>query len=129
MFDVVCSVADMMPYEPCVDCGKTSPKVIVEGHGGIQRTAPTWLKDVNTFFRDESGFKPVSDIQELRQFYRDHPTIRPAESHPALPSPLGSDVKKATEADIKRAKRARSDKAQRLIREKRSLTINSRTSL
>lgn len=72
----------------CSDCGNRAQKIIVLGHGGIQKENPDWIKSINSVFTDGEIKKPLETISDLRKFYRDNPNIRPKESHPALPSSL-----------------------------------------
>ena len=125
-FDRIFSISEMESDTPCPLCGNKSKKVIVLGHGGLHRRdkGMTWVKDVSKMFEID-GHRPMETIGDLRRFYKENPTIKPAESHPAFPSSIGDCSRPPDEAT---AKKNRSKQAHALIRKGRALTVNSGTS-
>ena len=109
------SLRDMKADYRCPICGRISPKIIVLG-GGIQREDPEWIRELNPIINDEGG-RPLRTIKDLRQFYQTHPTVRPLESHPALPSNLGDFKKPDKIAEM----RERKKRAEKVLREYRNL--------
>lgn len=104
-FERFLSVADCDKPQKCPRCGLKATKIIVLGHGGIQREDPSWIKGVG-----QSLETPMETIGDLRKYYNEHPNIRPVESHPALPSSLACETptdpgviaKERTKAGIKK---------------------------
>jgi putative FmdB family regulatory protein len=126
-FDAILHFDELEKHFPCPECGEKSKRVIVLGHGGIIRTGDSvpWVRDAAQVLTDNDHPNPnLQTIQDLRQYYRDHPNIRPAESHPAFPSSFG-DALDSSHKDIKHEKEVRSRKGHELIRKMRKLEIHS----
>ena len=110
---------------PCETCDGTAKHIITLGHGGIFRSDTEWVKkEVSPFFEID-GHRPMETIDDLRRFYKENPTIRPYESHPAFPSSLG-DVPRPPDEATK--KKERHKKAMEYLKKDQALTVNSRTS-
>lgn len=115
-FDIMMSLKDMKLDYKCPECGRKSPKIIVQGCGGIQREDPEWIRELDPVINDD-GSKPLRTIKDLRQFYETHPNVRPLESHPAIPSSFG-DFKRPDEAT---ERRERKKQAEKVLRKRRNL--------
>jgi putative FmdB family regulatory protein len=115
-FDEINSLSDCDRLEQCPKCGRPSKKIICLGYGGVQREDPAWVKSVG-----ESLETKISTIKELRDFYQQHPNIRPKESHPCLPSSIGDVCK----PDKVQRQRERKKRALEYLRKKRAITISS----
>jgi putative FmdB family regulatory protein len=122
-FDEIMCIAELTEMHPCPVCNGNSKKVIVNGHGGIQRNDTTWVREATKMF-DMDGHRPMNTIDDLRKFYQENPTIRPQESHPALPSSLGDYSRPPDEVEVKRQ---RKKQAMEWLRKDESLTVNSQT--
>ena len=128
-FELVKPVSESNTTDKCPECGGMAGRIITLGHGGIQRTgdALPWVKDAAKILTDGDSPNPnIETIQDLRRYYKDHPNVIPAESHPALPSSLGDAIdKKQTLSDLKTLKEKRVRKGQEKLRELRSVTVTS----
>lgn len=123
-FDVLAPISQMETTAPCPSCGRKSRKIIVLGHGGVQRNDSEWVRGVSRIFEID-GHRPMETVQDLRQFYRDNPTIKPYESHPAIPSLVG-DVKRLPTEKERFAQMSKA--AKEFIRKDNAITLTNRTS-
>jgi len=120
-FDCISTIEAMTEKMVCPTCHKLSPKVIVLGHGGVQRKDPEWVRSLNGVVVDE-GNRPVNTIEDLRRFYRENPNVRPKDSHPAFKT---SDVDAPVSRTSDRTKKhTRRKKAAEVLRKHRSISIN-----
>lgn len=119
-FDTLMRISEMTLTIPCPQCQCDSKRIINFGAGGTRRSDSEWIRGIGQFME-----RPIHTIQELRQFYKDNPNIRPYESHPGLPSSLG-DIKKVPtrEENLQVMKK----EARELIWKRRAISINSRKS-
>lgn len=73
-FDVQMSVAEMAPEYECPHCGKTSKKIIVPSHGGIQCDSAIdvpWLDFAcNTLLPDDHP--PLETRGEFKRYLKDN---------------------------------------------------------
>ena len=129
-FESVLAISDCEQDMPCPECGKPAKKIVALGHGGILRTGDSlpWIRDTAKVLTDDDNPNPnINTVQDLRQYYRDHPNIVPYDSHPALPSSLGDELdKRKTKADVAAFKKERSRRGHEKLRELRSITLTSR---
>lgn len=125
-FDAVLPVSECDDIQLCPVCSSVSSKVISLGHGGIVRTGDSvpWVRDVAKVLTDNDNPNPnIETVQDLRNYYKANPNIRPVESHPALPSSYG-DAKDAGKVDKKHVLAERSRKGHEVIRKMRSIEVN-----
>ena len=119
------SECDTLQY--CSKCKNLLDKIITLGHGGIWRKGDSvpWVRSVAKFLTD--GDKPnpnINTLDDLRTYYKEHPNIRPKESHPAFPSSYG-DAIDAGHVNKEQQKVERSRKAFEHLRNLRRIEINS----
>jgi putative FmdB family regulatory protein len=128
-FDRVLPISDCDKPQGCPNCDGRGHRIITLGHGGIFRTGDSipWVRSMSEILTDGDGPNPnMETIQDMRQFYRDHPNIIPADSHPSLPSSMGDELYK--KPDLKAEKAARSKKAKEKLRELRAISVAGRAS-
>ena len=123
-FDRVMFMSELVPELPCPECGNPSRRVIVLGHGGVQRKDPEWLRGVSEMF-EMDGHRPLETIEDYRNFLKENPNIKPKESHPSLPSSVG-DIHRPLDKQTRI--RRRNKKAMELIRKDEAITVTTRTS-
>ena len=122
-FERVLPVSMCDDPQVCPVCGRYAKKTIEWGHGGIIRTgdAVQWVKDAALTLDSD---KPIETIQDLRNFYREHPNVRPVESHPALPSSYGDALDGKPDPVVEKKKRSK--KGHELLRKMRSIEVGGR---
>lgn len=122
-FDRILPVSMCDDPQCCPGCGEPAKKVIELGHGGIFRTgdAVSWVKEAALTLDSD---RPIETVQDLRDFYRENPNVRPKESHPALPSSYGDAMDHRR--DPVAEKKERSKMGHELIRKMRSIEIGGR---
>jgi putative FmdB family regulatory protein len=68
----------------CPECGGWAKRVIVAGHGGIQRDEPTWLNDqVRGCLQDDDDIadgmeKPIETRTEYKRYLKEHGIVERA---------------------------------------------------
>uniref|UniRef100_A0A6M3IFI0 Putative regulatory protein FmdB zinc ribbon domain-containing protein n=1 Tax=viral metagenome TaxID=1070528 RepID=A0A6M3IFI0_9ZZZZ len=123
-FDALMPIRQMRTTMPCPECGYISKNIITLGKGGIRRNDSSWIRETSKQF-EMDGHRPMHTIEDLRQFYKENPTIKRGDSHPALPSSVG-DIQRPVSKQERFAKMKK--QAMEFIRRDNTLTVNSRKS-
>lgn len=126
-FEAVLRVSECDNPVNCPICNKKAKKIISLGHGGIWRKSDSvpWVRSVAKVLTDNERPNPnINTVDDLKQYYKEHPNIRPKESHPAFPSSYG-DAMDAGKIDKKQKMVERSRKASEYLRNLRRIEINS----
>ena len=123
-FDEIMTISEFKRNMPCPSCGKEARNIIVLGHGGVWRNDSEWVRGVSKVF-EVDGHKPFETVQDYHQFLKDNPSIKPKESHPALPSSIGDCPRKPDKATRWRTMKKQ---AMEYLRKSEALTVNSGTS-
>jgi len=124
-FDRIYTVSEMPESVPCPTCNSTSKKIITLGHGGIWRKDTAWIRDEVSPMFEMDGERPMETVEDYRDFLQRNPTIKPKESHPALPSSAGDCPRPKDEAT---RLKDMSKQAMEYVRKDNTLIVNSRTS-
>jgi putative FmdB family regulatory protein len=126
-FEKVVPLETYNKIQLCPNCGTEAKKVIIAGSGGIQRTGDSvnWVRDAAKFLTDNDRPNPnINTIQDLRHYYKTHPNIVPASSHPALPSSLGDALDSRPDPKVQKAKRSK--EAHEKLRKLRAIEVSGR---